>query len=416
MPNIKKVSVRKILDSRGSFTVEVKLEGDNSLSASTSVPNSTSTGKHEVKAFPDADVDKGIRAFSRSSAKFIGMDPSDQYGIDAALHDLYGENLEKAGGNICTGVSISAAKLAALSESSELYSYISKKYMARNGIAMAVPKPIGNLIGGGVHSKSRMAIQEILISSEGKTFMENAFINAYVHEVTGERISRKTGAGSIGVNVEGAWCTGLSDMDNIALAKSAAADVSNEKNVPIAIGIDFAASEFYENGVYVYNDRRLDREQQIGFAAMLSSEEGIVYLEDPLDEDDFEGFSKLTKKAGARSLIVGDDLYTTNPERVKRGVEHVSTNAVLVKVNQIGTLSDTFRVVDLAKKAGMEIVVSHRSRDTHDAFLAHLAVAFGAKYIKCGIVGGERVSKLNELARIEELEGLNSKPEKRPLV
>ncbi len=403
MSLIKNIGVRKILDSRGSFTVEVSIEGGNGPAVKTLVPNSTSTGKHEVRAFPNGDVDAGVRAFNETSKAFIGMDPGDQAGIDAALHEVYGKALEKAGGNICTGISISAARLAAQDASMELYRYISERYMARHGIGLAIPRPIGNLIGGGLHSSNRMAIQEVLVSSGASTFLESAFLNACVHKKAGERLS-KHGISSPGVNIEGAWSTGLSDMENIRLAKDLAKEVSMEKGVNVDVGIDFAASEFYENGAYAYNSKRLSREQQIAFAAGLSSDEGIIYLEDPLEEDDFDGFSELTKLTSSRALVVGDDLYTTNPERLRKGIDKSSTNAVLIKVNQIGTLSDTFEVVRMAKRAGMSLVVSHRSRDTPDNFLAHLAVAFGSRYIKCGIVGGERVSKLNELARIEDIE------------
>jgi len=170
----------------------------------------------------------------------------------------------------------------------------------------------------------------------------------------------------------------------------------------IKIGTDFAASSFFENGKYVYRDRKLNQDQQIDYAISMVKDHGFYFLEDPMDETDFEGFARVTAAVGDRALVVGDDIYTTNVERIKKGIEMKSSNGVLIKVNQIGTLTDTYEAVKVATKAGMRNAISHRSGETTDNFIAHLAVAFSSTFIKSGTIGGERLAKLNELARIEE--------------
>ena len=395
------VSVRKILDSRCGFTVEVLVKGKDGNAALTRVPNSTSTGEHEVCAYPEDGIDAGIERFARAKERLIGYDAGDQAGVDSTLKSIGGKRYEEIGGNIATGVSISSAKLAAKSNGLELYDYVNSVLMKGSGIVSGIPRPIGNLIGGGAHTHSNMSIQEILISPKGKNFMSNAYANGQAHKKLGEELGRRGGA--YGVNVEGAWNTGLSDIENVRLAHKVADTVKGEFGIEVELGIDFAASEYHESGRYTYSGKEISREEQIDFVNKLAQEFGIRYIEDPVEENDFEGFAKINEALGKSALVVGDDIYTTDPERLREGIKRQSSNAVLIKVNQIGTLSDTIEVVKLANMNKMKTVVSHRSRDTYDSFIAHLAVAFGSEYIKCGIVGGERVSKLNEVARIEGL-------------
>lgn len=395
------ISVRKILDSRCGFTVEVLVTGKDGNKALTRVPNSTSTGEHEVCAYPKDGIDAGIERFGRVKRRLIGMDAEDQVGIDSALKSISGKRFEEVGGNIATGVSLSSAKLAAKCNGMELCDYVNRVLMKGSGINEGIPRPIGNLIGGGAHAHSNMSIQEILVSPKGEGFMANAYANGLAHKKLGEELGGRGGA--YGVNVEGAWNTGLSDMENVRLAHSIADAIEGELGVEVELGIDFAASEYYEGGRYLYPGKKISKEEQIDFVNKLAQEFGIRYIEDPMEENDFEGFAKINDALGESALVVGDDIYTTDQERLRTGIKKHSSNAVLIKVNQIGTLSDTIDVVRLAHRSGMKTVVSHRSRDTYDSFIAHLAVAFGSEYIKCGIVGGERVSKLNEVARIEEL-------------
>ncbi len=399
---INDVRIRKILDSRGGFTVEATVSSGR-LSETAMVANSTSTGSHEVFAFPGGDVDRGIANFDRVKRDLVGVDSEDQAEVDRILHKIGGERLGFIGGNVSTGVSVASAKLAARANGLELYEYIFSNFTKGHGIKKSVPRPLGNLIGGGVHSNDKMSIQEILISADSGNFMNNAYINGRVHRALGDHLSRSLKIAT-GVNIEGAWVTGFGDKENLGLGKRFCDEEGTISECKIDIGADFAASEFYRDGEYVYLDSKFSSSGHVEFVEKLAGEFGRSVLEDPMREDDFRGFAEITKRIGSNSLIIGDDLYTTNVERLKKGIANKSTNAVLIKVNQIGTLSDTMAVVMLAHENGMDTVVSHRSRETIDSFIAHLAVAFGSKFIKTGIVGGERVSKLNELARIESLE------------
>ncbi len=399
---IKDIVLRKILDSRGGFTVEAWVNSGK-FNEVAMVANSTSTGSHEVFAFPEGDVDKGIENFAKVKSKIIGIDAADQQAVDQALHEIGGDRFGTIGGNVATGISIASAKVAAKSEGIELYEHVSKNLMKGSGINKSIPRPLGNLIGGGVHSKNKMSIQEILISSKSGNFMKDAHINAQAHKALGDHISKVLGI-STGINVEGAWITGLGDMENFELARKICTEVGGKLGIPIDIGADFASSEFYKDNVYTYSDAKYSSDEHVKFVTNMIGRFGMAYAEDPMYEDDFKGFGKILRNVGEDCLVCGDDLYTTNVERVTQGVKNKSTNAVLIKVNQIGTLTDTINVVKLANKSGMQTVVSHRIRETIDNVIAHLSVAFGSKFIKTGIVGGERVSKLNELARIEVLE------------
>ena len=398
---IEKIEARRILDSRGGFTVEVYLSSKKKT-AKAQVPNSTSTGSHEVFAFPDGDVDLALSNFSKVKGKLIGIGASEQRAIDSTLHEIGGERFSVIGGNVATGVSIAAAKLAAATEEMELYEYIHANFMKKLGVRKGMPRPLGNLIGGGAHSRNKMSIQEILISPKDVSFARGISANASVHRALGEHLSKEL-ALSTGVNVEGAWVTGLGDEENLTLAKEMAG-LAEEQDIDVQIGADFAASEYFRNAKYEYQDRKLSPSENVEFIGALAQEFELAVIEDPMNEDDYSGFSQVTKKVGKKSLVVGDDLYTTNIARLREGIRNRSTNGVLIKVNQIGTLSDTMDVVGLAHNNGIKTVVSHRSRETTDDFIAHLAVAFGSEFIKTGIVGGERIAKLNELARIEEIE------------
>ena len=400
---ISEIRVRKIMDSRGGFTVEVIVESED-ISSNAMVANSTSTGSHEVCAFPNGDVDACISNFETKKKDFIGIDAIEQKAVDDTLKSVGGEGFGFIGGNIATGVSIAAAKLAAKSLGMELYEYVHAKFTKQYGIRKSIPRPLGNLIGGGAHSNNKMSIQEILISADSGKFMKNATINAQAHKELGKRL--KSMGMSTGVNIEGAWNTGLGDMENLKLAKSVAMDVGKETGSRIELGADFAASEFFKEGRYRYSDASFDVNGHVEFVYGLIRDFSLSYVEDPMNEDDFGGFASLLKKSGKSCMIVGDDLYTTNKSRVEEGIKKLATNGVLIKVNQIGTLSDTLDVIKVSHENGLATIVSHRSRETTDNFIAHLAVAFGSKFIKTGIVGGERVSKLNEVARIEEIESL----------
>ncbi|KJE49658.1 MULTISPECIES: enolase [Acidiplasma] len=389
-------SVRKIFDSRGNIAIEATINIGN-YSGTCSAPAGASTGETEVIAYPDRDVEKSIDFYNRNIRNaIIGFNALAQRSFDTLLHDLDGtDNFSAMGGNLATALSIANAKAVASYLNIPLYRYV-------GGLNPAIPRPLGNIIGGGKHSKRGTTIQEFLVSSQGKSFYDSVYYNILVHKKVGEILSDKLKNQSVGLGDEKAWTADVSDEEAIDIMKSAVNEISSDNKVKILLGVDFAADSFYNNGKYIYKNKILSRDEQIDFAISLNKEHGFYYIEDPLFDTDFEGFSEITSKIGNNALIVGDDLYTTNPERIKKGIELKSTNGVLIKVNQIGTLSDTTESVKLATKNKMETVVSHRSGETTDDFIAHLAVGFNSKLIKSGTIGGERLAKLNELIRIEE--------------
>ena len=388
--------ITKIFDSRGNPTIEATIFL-NYASGTASAPAGASTGKTEVKAYPDNDVDKSVDFYNKHIRNALrGFNAINQGGFDILLHELDGtEDFSVIGGNLATALSMANAKAVANYLEIPLYRYV-------GGLNPAIPRPMGNIIGGGKHSKNGTTIQEFLVSSQGKTFYDSVFDNILVHRRVGEKLSEKLKGQSVGLGDEKAWTADVSDEEAIEIVKSAAGEIASEKKVKIYLGVDFAADSFHENGKYHYKKSIKTRDEQIDYAISLSREHDFYYIEDPLYDSDFEGFAEITKKIGKNAMIVGDDLYTTNATRIQKGIELKSTNAVLIKVNQIGTLSDTVTSVKLATKNSMDTVVSHRSGETTDDFIASLAVAFNSRFIKTGTIGGERLAKLNEVIRLEE--------------
>ncbi|MEM3181130.1 MAG: enolase C-terminal domain-like protein [Candidatus Micrarchaeaceae archaeon] len=396
--NITNAELRVILDSRGKETLAARLFDNNGNSAEAMAPSGTSRSEYEAVPFAGNSAEKSVEEFKQYKSKLVGMEP-EQKGIDSMLHEIDGtENFSKIGGNAATAISIAAAKLAAAEANLELYQYIYENFTKKLGIKKKIPGLLGNVIGGGVHSHNKMSIQEILLATSSGSVMENAKKNIVIHSAIGAYLQSKDLA--TGLNIENAWNTKLDDSSALALASDQAS--SNGTN----IGIDCAASEFYKNGNYVFDNgkRILDRQEYISFLLDLAQRNKIAYVEDPMDSNDAEGFAEITKALKDQALIVGDDIYATNKKRLDNGISKGATTAILIKVNQVGTLSDVLETVELAHSHGIKTVVSHRSGETIDAFMSHLAVALGSEYIKCGIVGGERIAKINELARIESIE------------
>jgi len=263
----------------------------------------------------------------------------------------------------------------------------------------AYPAIVGNCLNGGRHAIGGPEIQEYHAISEGPP--ADAIRAALeVHHQIGERLKRKFPGAALGRGDEGGWVAPLGNVEAVELLAEACAEVRDRLHVSVHPGLDLAASEFYKEGRYVYREQSLDRDGQVAFVASLVDRFGLRYLEDPIQEGDYEGFAAMTRAVGARTLVVGDDIYTTSADRVEEGIRRKASNAVLIKVNQVGTLTDTLATVDVARAAGWQTVTSHRSGETPDGWLAHLAVAFGSAGLKCGLLGGERVAKLNELLRL----------------
>ncbi len=396
MTLIEDIDIRKILDSRGNATVEVDIYTLNGFGRA-AAPAGKSTGKHEVKAYPDGGIDSGIKYFKDRIDNFIGMDSMDQESVDSLLHDIdTTEDFSMLGGNIAVAVSIANAKAAADSLALPLYRYLGGTY------ANKVPKPVGNVIGGGKHATGGTTIQEMLSAALGEHAKDNVFANAEVHRRVGEKLKEKFANVPLGLGDEKAWIAPLQDEEAIRILCEVIEEVDKEYNFEIKPALDFAASSYYRDGFYHYKNKKLSVGEQIEFVEKIVRDYGIYIVEDPLQEEDFEGFAELTKRIGHLAYIVGDDIFVTNVKRLKIGIDKNAGNAVLIKPNQIGTITDMYKAIKLAKENGYACMISHRSGETCDNTISHLGVAFGCEFIKTGTIGGERIAKLNELIRIEE--------------
>ncbi len=394
MTTIEEITLRTILDSRGNETVEAEIHTRWGFGRA-AAPSGASTGTYEARVRPPRqaieDAEKNL------IPSLIGEDARDQITFDARLREIDGTpNFSSIGANIAVALSLACAKAAASSLDLELFRYLGGVF------ANKTPLPLGNIIGGGAHAQGATSIQEFLVVPTGASgASEGVFVNAAVHRAV-KKILQTQGKLS-GKGDEGAWAPAISDTEAFEIVSEAIATVSDETNVEIRMGIDVAASELWDGNQYHYKDAIRTREEQIAYMADLVDRYNLIYIEDPLYEEDFEGFADLTAAVGDRCLICGDDLFVTNVERITKGVETHAANCVLIKPNQIGTLTETFEAMRLAQRSGMETVMSHRSGETTDETIAHLATAFECIFLKTGAVGGERIAKLNELIRIEEL-------------
>lgn len=396
---IEDVKARKILDSRGNWTIEVDVLTRLGFGRC-SAPSGASKGKHEVVSYPENDVDKSIVEIEETIAhELIGMDSEEQEVIDSILKEVDGtQNFANIGGNAAVAISLANAKAAASSYGIPLYQFLGGSFAAE------LPYPLGNVIGGGAHASEATDIQEFLVIPVGaKTVLDAVQLNSMVHKAA-KRLLLKKQKGSLGKGDEGAWAASVSDAEALSVLSEACEEVEKECGAEIRLGLDVAASELYDekSGKYVYKreGKKRTREEQIEHIRKLIKDYNLFYVEDPIEQNDFEGFAELTKST--ECLICGDDLYVTNVSRIQKGIEKSSTRAVLIKPNQCGTLTDTFNAVSLAKNRGLVPVISHRSGETTDETIAHLAVSFKCPIIKTGAVGGERIAKLNELIRISE--------------
>jgi len=396
--SVRSAHIRKILDSRGNATVEVELATRDGC-ARVGAPSGASTGATEVQAFPEGGADAALKIFRKKVApKLVGLDVRDQQGLDELLHELDGSHdFRVIGGNVAVATSLAGARCAAMERRQPLWQYLSK-----GAKKPKFPGPMGNVIGGGAHAVGGTDIQEYMAYTRGAPPSKSVFANARVHRLVMQALKAEFPGQPIGKGDEGAWVAPASNDRAMQIHAEACEKAAQETGLAVAPALDLAATEFFRNGRYHYKDRALTPEEQLEYLVMLIEEHGIVSVEDPFAENEFGSFADLTRRVGHKCLVVGDDLFTTNVKRIERGIEEGACNAVLIKPNQIGTLTDTMAAVALAKSAGLATVTSHRSGETPDDTIAHLSVAFGSVAIKCGAVGGERVAKLNELIRIEE--------------
>ena len=392
---IKGINLRKIIDSRGNPTVEADVITNEGFGRA-AAPAGASTGTFEAHAWPKNNVDLGIsNAKENVIPSLIGIASNDQETFDETIKDKDGtKNLQNVGGNIAVALSLACAKAAADSKSIPLFEHVSKTK------SYSIPAPMSNVLGGGAHAIGGTDIQEYLVTSFDNDVNTAIETNAAVHKEVAKILKEKFPNIALGKGDEGAWVAPLENVEALELVTRAVDNVQKETGVEVRTGLDVAASEFYKNGKYVYKEQTLTPEEQVDFMLGLIEEYDLHSVEDPLDQNDFESWASLTDQTD--SLIIGDDLYVTNSERLREGIEKKSTNSILIKPNQIGTLTDTIKAVEMAKGAEMATVISHRSGETTDTSIAHLGVAFESHAIKTGIMGGERIAKLNELVRISE--------------
>ncbi|ATH96751.1 MULTISPECIES: phosphopyruvate hydratase [Dermabacter] len=398
---------REILDSRGNPTVEVVLTTDEGYQFLGQVPSGASTGAFEAVERRDGDkgryLGKGVSQAAAAvaeelSEKIEGMDVTDQRAIDLAMIDADGtDNKGKIGANAILGVSIAVAKAAAAEAELPLYRYVGGPN------AHVLPVPMMNILNGGSHADSNVDIQEFMIAPIGApTFVEAVRMGAEVYHNL-KKVLHDRGLAT-GLGDEGGFAPNLeSNRAALDLIIEAIEKAGYTPGKDVALALDVAASEFFEDGSYLFEGEKKSAEDMIAYYGELVESYPLVSIEDPLDEEDWDGWVAITEKLGEKVQLVGDDLFVTNPVRLGRGIENGAANALLVKVNQIGTLTETFDAVDLATRNGFSSMMSHRSGETEDTTIADLAVALGTGQIKTGAPArGERVNKYNQLIRIED--------------
>jgi len=391
------VRLRRILDSRGNATVEADVLTETGGFGRAAAPSGASTGEYEAIELPAAEAIAAAR--EHAIPRLVGeVHVGDQRSVDGTLRAADGtDDFSEIGANSAVAISMAAAKAAADTIGAPLYQHLGGAFRGDS-----FPTPLGNVVGGGEHAADATHIQEFLSAPVGAPNVQEAvFANAAVHARVAELLHEDGIAA--GKGDEGAWAPSIDDAEAFDLVEQAVDDVEDEVGFEIRFGLDVAGAELYEDGAYQYGETTRSTEEQIDYIADLVDEYDLVYVEDPLDEDDYEGFAELTERVdGDRTLICGDDLFVTNVDRLQTGIETGAANSILIKPNQIGTLTDAVDAIELAGRNGLDSVVSHRSGETEDTTIAHLAVATDVPFIKTGAVGGERTAKLNELIRIED--------------
>jgi phosphopyruvate hydratase len=404
---IEAVSAREILDSRGNPTVEVELLLDDGIVSRAAVPSGASTGAFEAYELRDGDKDryqgKGVlkavdAVIDEIGPAIEGFDAAEQRLIDQTMIDLDGtDNKKRLGANAILGVSLAVAKAAADSADLPLFRYLGGPN------AHTLPVPMLNVINGGAHADNNVDIQEFMILPIGAaTFSEGLRWGVETYHALKSLLHGK--GLNTGLGDEGGFAPDLtSNRAALDLLVEAITKAGFTPGVQIALGIDAAASEFFDKGKYSFEGKKISATELTEYYAKLVSDYPLVTMEDPLQEDDWDGWAHLTAELGDKVQIVGDDLFVTNPKRLADGISKHTANSILVKVNQIGTLTETFDAVALAQRSGYTAVISHRSGETEDTMIADLAVATDAGQIKTGAPArSERVAKYNQLLRIED--------------
>ncbi len=403
---IKDVIGREIIDSRGNPTVEVDVILENGVLGRAAVPSGASTGEREALELRDGDMSrymgkgvlKAVENVNRPLRDLvIGMDAANQKELDYAMINLDGtETKSKFGANAILGISMAAMKASAINEGKSLYRYI--------GDGDILPKPMMNIINGGAHADNKLDFQEYMIIPQRDTIKERLRVGAEVFHNLKKVLNEKGLA--TGVGDEGGFAPDLqSNSEGFELITEAIKRAGYEPGKDVCMGIDVAASEFYKDGMYnlVGEGRSLTTDELIDYFEELVNKYPIISIEDPVDENDWEGFRKITERIGDRIQLVGDDLFVTNKKCLQMGIDNHAGNAILLKVNQIGTITETLETIELARANGYATVISHRSGETEDTTIADLAVGLNLGQIKTGSMSRtDRICKYNQLLRIEE--------------
>ena len=402
---IKDVIGREILDSRGNPTVEVDVILENGILGRAAVPSGASTGEREALELRDGGDrfnGKGVlKAVENVNGPLrdlvIGMDAANQKELDYAMINLDGTDTKsKFGANAILGISMAAMKASALNEGKPLYRYV--------GDGIVMPKPMMNIINGGAHADNKLDFQEFMIIPQRDTIHDRVRVGAEVFHSLKKVLNEKGLA--TGVGDEGGFAPDLqSNTEGFELIMEAIRKAGYEPGKDVCLAIDVAASEFYKDGKYnlVGEGRSLTTDELIDFYDELVNKYPIISIEDPVDENDWDGFTKVTERLGDKIQLVGDDLFVTNKKCLQMGIDHHAGNAILLKVNQIGTITETLETIDLAREHGYATIISHRSGETEDTTIADLAVGLNLGQIKTGSMSRtDRICKYNQLMRIEE--------------
>jgi enolase len=414
MSKINSIIARQVLDSRGNPTVEVDLRTEDGSFGRAAVPSGASTGTLEALELRDGDKDYYVGKSVRNAVKnihdkiaplLLGKDVHDLRGIDQAMIELDGtENKASLGANAMLAVSMATARAGAESAKMPLYKYLNEKCSVPNPVgSYRLPAPLMNIINGGEHASNNLDIQEFMIVPHmKKSFGENLRAGVEVFHALKKVLSGENYSTNVGD--EGGFAPNLESHEQaIEMILTAIEKAGYRPGEDISISLDSAASEFCENGVYKMQGKEYSSDEMVNYYSNLCSKYPIYSIEDGLDESDHSGWVKLTSEIGDKVVLVGDDLFVTNKKIFAKGIEQGQANSILIKVNQIGTLSETFDTLELAFKNDYKAIISHRSGETADSFIADLAVACGSGHIKTGSASrSDRMEKYNQLLRIEE--------------
>ncbi|MBX2988769.1 MAG: phosphopyruvate hydratase [Bdellovibrionaceae bacterium] len=407
MSEIVQVHAREILDSRGNPTIEVEVRTRDNAVGRAAVPSGASTGAHEACELRDGDKDrylgKGVQAAvlnvkEKLGPELLGVNVQDQVAIDRFIREIDGtENKSNLGANALLGVSLACAKAAAMECALPLYRYVGGSQACR------LPVPLMNVLNGGAHANNGLDVQEFMIvPTVNNSFRESLRAGAEIFH-TLKKILGKKGL-STAVGDEGGFAPKLgSNQEAMDLLMQAIQEAGYEPGQEIFLALDVASTELFQGGQYVWEGKKVSPQELMGVYGSWAEKYPLISIEDGFAEDDWASWKEITAKMGNRLQLVGDDLFVTNPKRLRQGIEQKAANALLVKVNQIGTLSETYDAVNLAQLHGFRTVMSHRSGETEDTTIADLAVAMGCQQIKTGSASRtDRTAKYNQLLRIEE--------------